>query len=114
MGKSYTAHSSGYLILFKSERNSEGSLQMNKLQMQWLVFGALFSSLPAGAATFCVNPAGTNGCVKTIGAAVTSAVAGDTINVAPGTYKESVTIGKGITLLGTDPATTTIDATGLP
>jgi len=65
------------------------------------------------AATLCVNPAGTGGCSKTIGAAVALAAAGDTVLVAPGTYKESVTIGKSVTLAGADETTTIIDATGL-
>jgi parallel beta-helix repeat protein len=69
--------------------------------------------VPAAAATWCVNPAGTGGCAKTIGAAVTSAAAGDSVEVAAGTYKESVTIGKSLRLFGTSPATTIIDATGL-
>lgn len=40
---------------------------------------------PALAATLCVNPGGTKGCHSTIGAAVSAAAAGDTINVASGT-----------------------------
>ncbi|HWD00345.1 MAG TPA: right-handed parallel beta-helix repeat-containing protein [Candidatus Sulfopaludibacter sp.] len=68
----------------------------------------------ASAATWCVNPTGTGGCKTTIGAAVTSAAAGDTVSVAPGTYKESVTIGKTLTLVGSDAATTIIEAKGLP
>jgi hypothetical protein len=36
----------------------------------------------------------------TIGTAVTASTAGDTINVAPGTFSELVTIGKSLTLLG--------------
>jgi parallel beta-helix repeat protein len=73
-----------------------------------LVLGA-----PAGAATWCVNPAGSGGCMKTIGAAVTAAAAGDAVEVAAGTYKETVTIGKSLNLFGASSATTIIDATGL-
>jgi parallel beta-helix repeat protein len=68
---------------------------------------------PARAATFCVNPGGTAGCKSSIGAAVGAASAGDTVSVAPGTYKESVTIGIALTLIGADASSTTIDATGL-
>ena len=75
---------------------------------------ALTLSSWASAAVLCVNPTGANGCLKTIGAAVTAASSGDIINVSPGTYAESVTIGKPLTLSGLDPATTIIDATGLP
>ncbi len=73
-----------------------------------LVLGA-----PAAAATWCVNPAGTGGCMKTIGAAVAAAAAGDSVEVAAGTYKESVTIGQSLNLFGAGPASTIIDATGL-
>lgn len=68
---------------------------------------------PAFAATLCVNPAGTGGCSKTIAAAVTAAAAGDSVEVAAGTYKESVTIGKSLSLFGSGPGATIIDATGL-
>jgi len=66
------------------------------------------------AATLCVNSAGAGGCSKTIAAAVALAAPGDVVNVAPGTYKESVVIGKALTLVGADETTTIIDATGLP
>jgi parallel beta-helix repeat protein len=74
----------------------------------------LAGSRPGAAATLCVNPAGSGGCQKTIGAAVAAASAGDIINVAPGTYAETVTIGKPLTINGTDASNTIIDATGLP
>jgi parallel beta-helix repeat protein len=67
----------------------------------------------ANAASFCVNPTGANGCAKTIGAAIAGASAGDTITVAPGTYKEAVVIGKSLSLIGDDATKVTIDATGL-
>jgi parallel beta-helix repeat protein len=74
---------------------------------------ALAVSPWAYGATFCVNPTGANGCQKTISAAVTAASAGDIINVAAGTYAETVIVGKAITLNGADPATTIIEAKGL-
>jgi Right handed beta helix region len=74
---------------------------------------ALALSGGASAATVCVNSTGSNGCLKTIGAAVTAASAGDIVNVAPGTYTETVTIGKSLTLNGADAATTIIEAKGL-
>ena len=67
----------------------------------------------AVAATLCVNPGGTNGCFSTIKAAVSAASANDTINVAPGTYKEDVVIGKSLSLVGASRNNTIIDATGL-
>ncbi len=80
---------------------------------------ALCSILMAGAvqtargATVCVNPAGTSGCQTTIGAAVSKAASGDTIQVAAGTYKEVVTVSKSLSLVGAGSSTTVIDATGL-
>src|SRR5579883_2086774 len=70
-------------------------------------------SLAASAATLCVNPSGANGCMKTIGAAVAAASPGDIINVAAGTYAETITVGKSLTLNGADPTTTIIEAKGL-
>lgn len=70
-------------------------------------------SLPATGASHCVNPSGTSGCYKTIGAAVSAASAGEVIRVAPGTYKEDVVIGRSLSLIGADPNTTIIDAAGL-
>jgi parallel beta-helix repeat protein len=51
--------------------------------------------------------------MKTIGAAVTAASANDTINVGAGTYTESVTIGKPLSLIGADATKVIINATGL-
>lgn len=72
------------------------------------------SSLPAAAATLCVNPGGKGGCFSSIGAAVTAANSGDVINVAHGTYKEDVGISKSLSLIGGDGDDDgpIIDATG--
>lgn len=67
----------------------------------------------ARAATLCVNPRGTHGCYASIQAAVNHAKASDTINVASGVYKEQVTIGMSLSLIGADADTTVIDATNL-
>ncbi len=64
------------------------------------------------AATACVNP-GKTGCLSTIGAAVAAAAAGDTIQVAAGTYKEDVSMSVPVALIGAGSGTTIIDATGL-
>jgi nitrous oxidase accessory protein NosD len=71
-------------------------------------------SQAAFAATWCVNPGGTSGCKTTISAAVAAAAAGDTIQVAPGTYKEGVIVNKSLALQGAGDHVTIIDATGLP
>ena len=55
---------------------------------------------PANAATLTVGPGQT---YATIGAAVAAATAGDTITVADGTYAESVSINKIVTLAGATP-----------
>ncbi len=69
---------------------------------------------PASATTWCVNPGGTHGCFARIGVAVSAAMANDTINVATGTYKEDVIIGKPLSLVGASPQSTIINAKGLP
>jgi parallel beta-helix repeat protein len=74
-------------------------------------FGA--SSL-AVASTLCVNPGGHFGCRSTISAAVAAASAGDTILVAPGTYREAVVITKPVSLVGLHGFRPIIDAKGLP
>jgi parallel beta-helix repeat protein len=65
------------------------------------------------AATVCVNPAGTNGCLSTIQAAVTAASPNDTVQVAKGTYKEIVVIDKSLSLVGAGSKNTIIEAAGL-
>jgi nitrous oxidase accessory protein NosD len=72
------------------------------------------SSALAGGATLCVNPGGSSGCFATIGEAVKTAAPGDTIQVAAGTYKEAVVIGKPLSLVGAGPERVILDATGLP
>ncbi len=82
-----------------------------------MVSGAALTGVsgPINAASFCVNPAAaaSSGCLATIGAAIAKASANDTINVAAGTYAESVTIGKPLSLIGADATKVTINATGL-
>ena len=70
------------------------------------------ASSVAVAATLCVVPGGKLGCKSTISAAVAAASAGDTIVVAPGTYKEQVTITKPLSLVALPNLPPTIDATG--
>ncbi len=86
---------------------------MFKLQQSVRCFLPFLLAAVAPAATWCVNPSGANGCKTTIGAAITAAAAGDTVSVAPGTYKEMVTIAVPMSLVGADPATTIIEAKGL-
>lgn len=86
---------------------------MNHFKQSVRFLFPLLFAFAASAATWCVNPTGANGCKTTIGAAVTAAAAGDTVSVAPGTYKESITIGKSLALIGADAATTIIEAKGL-
>ena len=66
----------------------------------------------AFGATQCVD-AHKAGCFTSIGAAVSAAAAGDTIQVAQGTYNEDVIIGKSLSLVGKNSANTVIDATGM-
>ena len=73
---------------------------------------ALLLSNYAMAATLCVNPTGANGCANSIQAAVLLAHPNDTIQVAPGTYRETVTIGKPMTIAGVNRESVIINATG--
>jgi parallel beta-helix repeat protein len=78
-------------------------------------FGAALISTPdrsAAAAELCVNAKGIKGCYTTISAGVAAAAAGDTIRVAPGSYREHVIINKSLSLIGADTANTIIDAGG--
>ena len=84
--------------------------------LRYLIGFALLSSLAAGsaaAAVLCVNPGGKAGCKSSISAAVAAAAAGDTIQVAQGTYAEQVTITKALSLVAAANAHPTINATGL-
>lgn len=77
--------------------------------------GLLFlcgSCSQALAATLCVNPEGSSGCMSTISAAVSAASPGDTIQVAQGTYNEQVIITKSLSLVAMANTQPTIDATG--
>jgi parallel beta-helix repeat protein len=64
----------------------------------------------AWGATLCVTAGGVFGCYAHISSAVAAAAPGDTILVGPGTYTESVTITKPLSL---DSFGAIIDATGL-
>jgi parallel beta-helix repeat protein len=97
---------------FRSPEWASRSCTRILLALGAIAIGGMFQS--AAAATLCVNPSGTNGCYSHIQAAVDAASVGDTIQVASGTYRESVTIGKSLSLLGANASSTIIDATGLP
>lgn len=71
-------------------------------------------AMAANAATLCVNPGGTQGCYKTISAAMAAAAPNDTINVWAGTYSEYVVVSKPLHIIGADANTTILDAGGLP
>ncbi|MGA8528519.1 MAG: NosD domain-containing protein [Acidobacteriaceae bacterium] len=77
---------------------------------------ALLAAIPcvASASTLCVAASHHPSCYPTIQSAVKAAAKGDVIQVFPGVYKEDVTIGTSLSLLGSDdPGKTVIDATGL-
>ena len=88
---------------------------LRSLASSFVLCTALIAGIgkPAGATTWCVNPGGTNGCLAKIGLAVSAAMPNDTINVAPGTYKEDVVIGKALSLVGANARKTIINASGL-
>jgi hypothetical protein len=76
-----------------------------------IFLAAICPSLVASAS--CVNPTGKTGCFSSISAAVAAARPGAIISVAPGTYKEDVVITKSLTLIGSGPNNTIINATSL-
>jgi parallel beta-helix repeat protein len=78
----------------------------------YVAFTSALLTLPATAATLCVNSSGKQGCYTSISAAVTAASAGDTVAVAQGTYAEQVTITKPISLVGDNRENTVIAANG--
>jgi len=99
---------------FAEER--ERRAERTWLAVRGIALGAALSMAfcySAGAADLCVNASGATGCSKTIQAAVTAASPNDTINVAPGTYKEAVTIGKPLSLISSESTKTIIEAAGL-
>lgn len=83
----------------------------------WLIpcCAVLFTAMcqTATAKTLCVNPSGALGCFATIQTAVIHASANDLIVVAPGTYKEEVTVGIPVSIIGFGADVTIVDATGL-
>jgi hypothetical protein len=79
---------------------------------------AALSPTRATAATLCVNPGGTGGCFASIQAAVDAAENNDLVQIAAGTYNESVSItgstrGR-LQLRGAGVTDTVIDAGGAP
>ena len=83
---------------------------------------ALFSALAptAGATTWYVNGANgsdRNNCLsaatacQTIGKAISKAVSGDSITIAPAVYSENLTINFSLRLIGSNARTTIIDGT---
>ncbi len=90
--------------------------QLKHVCRQLLAGAALLAAIgaPALLSASCVKPGGHGGCFSTISDAVAAASPGSVINVSPGTYKESVVIGKSLSLIGTNSNNTIIDATGLP
>jgi parallel beta-helix repeat protein len=78
------------------------------------VFSLGLAGTPAMPATLCVNQSATKNCFRSIGAAVKAASPGDTIRVAPGTYKEYVVVPKSLSLIGGGQANTIIDALDKP
>jgi hypothetical protein len=71
-----------------------------------------FPSRLAQAATRCVNPGGTGGCYNRIQLAVDAAGNGDQIVIAAGTYTETVSITKTLSLQGAGAAATVLDGGG--
>lgn len=80
-----------------------------------LVFWLAASWSTAQAATLCVDKTNSPPCYATIQAAVNAASAGDTINIAAGTYQDgqiTVPSGKSLSLVGSGAGTTILDGGG--
>ena len=81
------------------------------ISVAFCIGGVFLSATPASAATLTVCATGCDH--TTIQAAVTSAVAGDTINVGAGTYDEfGIIIDKPLTIQGAGEGTTIVDGGG--
>ena len=92
-------------------------MQSPRLRLLQIVICTLsLAALPqlASANTLCVNPGGTHFCYSKIQSAVNAASNNDVINVALGTYKEAVVIGKPLSLIGAGAFDSVINATGQP
>jgi hypothetical protein len=107
-------------LKFGNSRNQsvDGDMQQLAARLRSLaVFAASLVAIggsAASAATLCVNPNPRAGCAyTTIGAAVSAAASGDTIDVAPGRYNEDVHITRPVALIGSGAGWTVINATGL-
>ena len=83
--------------------------------VRFFTFAVLIAGLcrPGAAASLYVSPTGAPGRYATIHAAVNAATAGDTIYVAPGVYREDVTIGTSLSLVGAGCGRSIINAAGL-
>jgi hypothetical protein len=75
----------------------------------------LTPTLAVAAASVCVNPGGTDGCFATIQAAVDVASPGTVIDVAAGTYAESVVVptAKRVTIRGAGAGATILQGDGV-
>ncbi len=94
----------------------------SRLMSHGLLAAALFLAVPAMASTTWyvngVNGSDKNNCntpqtaCKTIGHAISLASSGDSIKVAAGIYKETLTINSSLKLIGADTSTTIVDGSG--
>ncbi|MBQ7159023.1 MAG: hypothetical protein IJS09_06350 [Treponema sp.] len=92
------------------------SIKNNKLNLKKMPYSRADSEvitstpvMPNLTYAAIVEPTGANGAYKTIGEAIDAVAEGSAIKVMPGLYYEKLVITKhGISLIGTDPATTII------